>query len=395
VHVALLSHEYPPFIFGGVGTSVSNLARGLKKKGVEVTIISGYPVFSPATKNLIEVKRKSEEMNVIRLPYLNIPPRHIIFQGINLKRLYNAVKSLDVDIIHAQSGCAFPALLSLKNLAPVVVTFHTNPKTLKTISSHSLTRGGSIGDIYTYLIGYPIWTYTYGKEFKGSDVSVAVSRTLMEELTSQIRCNGRRKTRWIYNGVDIESLEKECPVTCLDTREEPMALFGGRLYWSKGVLNLLELGYLLQEKYHCPLRIAIHGSGPLSKRIKSGVKNLGLNNIVLQEFNRAEFMKNMRKASFIVIPSFYEACPMLLLEGMCLGKIPVMFDLPYAREFTKNGKYGILTKNIRDMAAKIAAVCEKGDEEHVGKEMQEYARERYDINETASKYLGLYRELLN
>ena len=42
----ILSHEYPPFIYGGIGTFVQNLARGLYKRGLKVTIVSGYPVAS-------------------------------------------------------------------------------------------------------------------------------------------------------------------------------------------------------------------------------------------------------------------------------------------------------------------------------------------------------------
>jgi nucleoside-diphosphate-sugar epimerase len=34
MHGALLSHEYPHFICGGIGTFVQNLAQGLHKKGV-------------------------------------------------------------------------------------------------------------------------------------------------------------------------------------------------------------------------------------------------------------------------------------------------------------------------------------------------------------------------
>jgi predicted glycosyltransferase len=43
MRIVLLSHEYPPYIFGGIGTFMRNLARDLSRCGVEVTVISGYP----------------------------------------------------------------------------------------------------------------------------------------------------------------------------------------------------------------------------------------------------------------------------------------------------------------------------------------------------------------
>jgi len=42
----------------------------------------------------------------------------------------------------------------------------------------------------------------------------------------------------------------------------------------------------------------------------------------------------------------HEACPMVLLESMCLGKIPLMPRLPFSSELTDGGKYGILRARI-------------------------------------------------
>jgi len=86
---------------------------------------------------------------------------------------------------------------------------------------------------------------------------------------------------------------------------------------------------------------------------------------------------------------------MILLESMCLGKIPLMFDLPYAREFTQNGKYGILAKDAEDMVMKIKLVYEHGDMEHLKNDILNYARKKFDINKIALEYYHLYREILN
>jgi glycosyltransferase involved in cell wall biosynthesis len=104
-------------------------------------------------------------------------------------------------------------------------------------------------------------------------------------------------------------------------------------------------------------------------------------------------MRSMKRCRFVVIPSLYEACPMILLESMCLGKIPIMFDLPYAREFTKNGQYGVLAKDAKDMLLKITSIHRQGDMEHLSKEIRNFSRKEYDMDEIALKYYHLFGKL--
>ena len=88
-------------------------------------------------------------------------------------------------------------------------------------------------------------------------------------------------------------------------------------------MRLLDLAYLLEKKYHLDLKIVIYGSGPLDKRIIQRKDMYGLNNVILRQFSsRPDFLLEMMNAMCVLIPSPFEAAPMVLLESMCLGKIP-------------------------------------------------------------------------
>ena len=89
----------------------------------------------------------------------------------------------------------------------------------------------------------------------------------------------------------------------------------------------------------------------------------------------------------------FEACPMLLLESMCLGKIPVMFDLPYSEELTKQGEYGILAHNVEEMAAKIKSFPTQIDVESFENKVRVFAIEQYHVAKTASQYYNLYKSI--
>ena len=396
LHVVLLSHEYPPFIYGGVGTFVENLAHGLVKRGVEVTVIAGYPVPSRGFTKLKFFKEQADSgFNVIRFPYPGFPPRQIWFQVFNLSNFSEVVKRLDADVIHGQSGVAYPALIALKNVASTVVSYHSNPKLELTLSLYSLTRGGSLGDIQAYVLGYPISKYSFKKEFEMSDAPIAVSKSLMDGFLLDMGYQGSKKMGYIHNGINVEELAREYGSIDIEKeKDKPEIFFGGRLYWRKGVLNLVQLAILLEKRYHSNYKIVVHGSGPLRGKMEMLIEKHNLTNIILKGFSaRREFLKDMKRASYVVIPSTFEACPMLLLESMCLGKIPVMYDLPYSQELTEHGKYGILACNTGEMAEKIVSFSKLNDVEAFEDKIRDFAVRQYPVSKTAEQYHELYKSL--
>ena len=396
MHVILLSHEYPPFIFGGVGTFVKNLAHGLSRHGIKVTVISGYP--APCTRmHQCNINQESKDgITVLKLPYPNIPPRHSMFQMVNFKRLYKTVENINADVIHGQGGSTFPALLNLRHLAPIVVTFHSSPTMEMMMSLRSLTRGGSLGDFWTYVVGYPAWSYTFRRELQNSDKAVAVSKTLMLELVQELGERESEKICEIHNGIDIETLDMEYASVGHNEEEyDDTILFAGRLFWRKGALNLIKLAHLFRKE-KLNFKVIVHGEGPLFGRMKKEIQTLGLANVELKGFtNRAQLMKSMKRCKFVLIPSLYEACPMILLESMCLGKIPVMFNLPYSLEFTENGKYGIIAKDPKDMVKKLKTALVESNLDSFCEKSKDFARRKYDIKNTASRYLDVYKAACN
>jgi glycosyltransferase involved in cell wall biosynthesis len=395
MRVVLLSHEYPPFLFGGVGIFVKDLAHGLANMGLDVTVISGMPVPWKSEQSSI-LDNSQDKITTIRLQYPNLVPRNITFQLFNNTKLKKKLKCIKPDIIHGQSGSSFPAIVSIKKNAPVIVTFHGSPSMVKVLSLDSIAKGGTFGDFFQGVIGYPTWEYGYRLEYKSASARVAVSESLMKQLSDEMNVN-EGTFECIRNGVDLRHLDELCSVSSADrTTSKPILLFGGRLLWSKGVIHLLDLAYLLEKKHHLDFKVVIYGSGPMYKRIIQRKNKYGLNNVILRQFtSRSDFLLEMMNAMCILIPSPFEAAPMVLLESMCLGKIPVMFNLPYAREFTENGKYGILCDNIQDMALKIKELYCSSSASHFEMQIRSFARQKYNIDKTSMAYYELYERVVN
>jgi glycosyltransferase involved in cell wall biosynthesis len=391
MRVILLANEYPPFIFGGIATFMKDLSKGLSRLGVDVTIVSGYPTFAIG-KGF--TRTNEDGVTVLRLPYPDIPPRHTMFQLANLERLNRIAEIECPDVIHGQSGSAYPALIKMRKHAPVVVTFHTSPMMEKIASVQSILRGGSFGDFYRYVVGYPAFYFSFGKELQESDAAVTVSRTLRSELLAELGQKYAGKTIEILNGVNIEKLDHEYETLNERTEEsEETILFAGRLFWRKGALSIIKMAYFLQKE-NSKFRIIVHGAGPLFKKMQSSVRSLGLSNVELKGFTtRSQLIRSMKLSKFIAIPSVYEACPIILLEGMCLGKIPLMLNLPFASELTEGGKYGILSNNLAGLTTRLTDLSDHGELVRISNMIRGFARSTYDINKVARKYLDLYERL--
>ena len=214
----------------------------------------------------------------------------------------------------------------------------------------------------------------------------------MSELLDEMGTQYSEKLCAIENGVDLEELDREYH----DGLESPdTILFAGRLNWQKGALNLIHLATcFLTEKPE--LKVIVHGRGPLLNKMKHLATTLGLKNLDLRGFtSKTELMESMAKSTFIVLPSFYEGFPMILVEGMCLGKIPVMFDLPYARELTENGANGILAKDTQDMAAKIISMSRQRDLQDFKATIKRTSRAKFDMKLKAMQYRDLYKYVCN
>jgi glycosyltransferase involved in cell wall biosynthesis len=243
-------------------------------------------------------------------------------------------------------------------------------------------------------LGYPAWNLTYRKELQYSNKAVSVSMSLKDELLEEMGERYEKKILTIHNGINMETLDKEYEQAGSSIQEsENTILFAGRLIWRKGALNIVKMASLLKEK-KSRLKIIVHGTGPLFNQMQTIIQSQKLDNIDLKGFTtRAQLIRSMKLCKFVAIPSVYEACPMILLEGMSLGKIPLMLNLPFSLELTKNGKYGILANNLEGLTDRLIELNNQHDLHRISYEIRVFARSSYDVKNTVHKYLDVYREL--
>lgn len=170
--------------------------------------------------------------------------------------------------------------------------------------------------------------------------------------------------------------------TDLDARwAEPRALFVGRLAPEKGVRTMIE-GW---RDLDVPLDV--FGGGPLEDELKKAAPD---NVTILGARPREEVFAAMKRAAFLVMPSeWYEACPMVLVEGMAHGLPIVATRLGAMAEIVADGETGVLFEpaNARDLVEKVNQVLAQPEE------MKAMAVQAQKVSETRFSAEQNYREL--
>ena len=401
MRILLLTHEYPPYIFGGIGVFCFNLANALSESGVEVTVVAGTPS-SLIKKKLVDRKVISDNLTVIRVPRIDIPPSHLWYQIMNL----SAIKKLigNFNLVHAQDCSSFPMIYfgKKKNFkVPWIVSIHTGPAAeLYYALKSAVSLEGSLKDFITYAIGFPLWDVSLRGHIELADGLVAVSQSLSKELKESYGIN-RKNLYTIYTGVNIEELENIVKIgpTCSSTFKGVRLFFGGRFYWRKGIIHLLRsVAYLAHEIGFKNFQLQIFGSGPLESKIREFITSLDLaHHILIRGFVKYDkLITSMATSDIVCLPSLYEACPVGMIEAMTLGKPILAFNRPFSRELLGDDPDVPLATSIEEYARYLYLLCIS---EHwrnkIGERLHRKAHERFDIKNIANSYCKLYRRILS
>lgn len=238
---------------------------------------------------------RSLEDTIISADCWRIPPL--------LVNLWHKTRTLakkeDYDIIHA--FWALPSGL----LCAVLST--DRPKVLTCLGS----------DIHN-------WSH---KPVAGSLVKYALRRMALcigvsDEICSTARLLGAANVRLIPTPINMSQFP------CHPTYTEPHSLvFVGRLTRKKGVYVLLDAISLLRQDIP-DIRLYLCGGGPEKDHLATDVCARQLNDhvTIMGPTDRQGIIQTLAKARALVLPSFGEGTPSVILEALCVGRPVVATD---------------------------------------------------------------------
>jgi len=387
--VALITHEFPPYLIGGMASHCYDLAYSLSKKKIPITVFCGMAI-SPQSEKI------NSYLRIVRLPLLNLPPRFLWFQIDNFKFLLKAIN--DYDIIHCVNPLA-SGIFSFfgKKMKKIIVTtlheiFLSDLKTLLTAPFSELT----LGDLSIQGISYPINEFLIRTCLTNSDHVIVCGNSALQDMRCIYPHLNYEKVSVIYNGINLDKFDN---VKC-QLINNTSIIFYGRLVWIKGVLYLLKAIPFLKKDFS-NLSVKIVGKGPLERKIKAMIKKFKLEeNIQLYGYlDHTRLIKEISRSSIVVLPSLYEVGPFISgLEAMACKKTLITFDLPFAREFIRPMYNGVLARgrDVIDLANKIRLVLSDHElRRKIGENAFKYVKKRHNWNLIAEKYIEIYENCLS
>jgi glycosyltransferase involved in cell wall biosynthesis len=397
LNVALVSEEFPPFMFGGISTVCYDLAHSLSQKGIETTVFCGR-------SNRPAIERVNDYLEIVRLPCLNIPPRFLWFQ---LQNLFNLTKQLkDRTLIHAVNPQVSPICIYLKKklTKPLVTSYHGVPAYDLEAFINSPTSLWALGDFAYQVLEYPLNDSFSRISLVKSDHVVSCSHTTLNELRSIYGMPNPENSSVIYNGINFERIEKiqsDFRARAYGRDDGNLTLiYNGRLYWHKGITYLIKAFELLIHDFP-NVKLKVFGTGPLGKKVQALVSTSGLREKVFilgYVESHDQLLNEVMKADIAVFPSLREAQPMSALEAMAFGKPVVVFDLPFSREYVKNHYNGLLAvpKDPKDLADKIGIlISDEGLCHRLGQNAYIYVKQHHNWASLVDKYVEIYSRVTN
>jgi len=162
-------------------------------------------------------------------------------------------------------------------------------------------------------------------------------------------------------------------------------LFVGRLEPLKGISMLINAIESLGNK---KIELIVAGKGPLenSVKCKSFVRYMGsVEHKKLNELYNA--------ADLVVLPSYYENCPLVVLEGMASGNLVLASNVGDVRDMLGNRKLIFNVHNIGELKRKINLLLslDVHEKERICRDLMVRAK-RYDKHEISKRLLSIIKK---
>jgi glycosyltransferase involved in cell wall biosynthesis len=320
--VAFLASEYPPYVYGGLGTHVHALTSALADRGM------GIVLFVPSRTGGYEPSPHGVEL--LSVPISN--PRSDMELWLQFGHCaIAAAKKLgnSIAVVHCHDWMTILAGIHLRRIldVPLVFSVHLPQKTSPYLSMENL---GLVC----------------------ADYVLVSSRAVARELAG--RGLPIKSLRMIPNGVDLDRF-----VPSSSSSADRYILFVGRLTMQKGVdIALRAFSVLLRL---CPdVRLIVVGDGDLALYYQRVARYLGLSSQVSFVGWKTDqsLVKLYQEATIVVMPSFYEPFGMVALEAMACGRPVVVTRTGGLVEIVEDGVNGYLVPpgDYLQLAQRIATL---------------------------------------
>jgi len=329
------SWEYPPVIYGGLGTFTTEITKKQVECGNDVT------VFSLNRDNALATSDQLNGVEVYRPKTLDLSIPFYLCADHDL-RAWGSYFKFFADVLSYN-------IMSASQLVNVLV--RKNRRSFSIVDAHDWLgiMGGMVAKkelniplifhVHSTEVGRSVGRGSHtikDIEFEGgqsADCIITVSNAMADELLKLGFPNDKIRTCW--NGVDPAKYNPECVSN--DDRlalrrsygvadNETLLFFIGRLVTVKGADRLIRAMPLVLKDFP-NTKLLILGIGDMDHELRTLADGLGIHDKIIfrTEFvNEEQRIRHYAAADVVVLPSLYEPFGIVCTEAMSMGKPTVV-----------------------------------------------------------------------
>jgi len=329
--VALLTKEYPPFVYGGAGVHVEYLSRALAKLiQVEVRCFGDQQLLSgnPTVRGYPQWDEAARDTD----------PRFAGAVDALARSLAMAKDWLDADLVHCHTWYTDMAGVLAGQLwgVPYVLTIHS----LEPLRPWKVEQLGN---------AYHLSAWMERTAIEQASAVIAVSRETREDILRLFRVQPGR-VHVIHNGIDPEEYR---PVEARDALlrhgidpARPYLLFVGRITRQKGIIHLLNAIPAIDPDLQIVLCAGAPDTPEIGREMKAGVARVAAHRPgviwISDMVPRPEVIQLYTHAAVFCCPSVYEPFGIINLEAMACETAVVASAVGGIPEVVVPGETGLL-----------------------------------------------------
>ena len=399
--IVFLQDDFPPQSFGGAGISTYELARGMRKAGQEVFVITTCRKESEAATfdyEGIKVFRIASNSSERWRAYVSLYNRPAV------RRVERILKEIKPDVVHVNNvhtQLSYHCLKIAKRHAKVVVftardvmTFNYAKLTTKRYLENFDYRTTWLDHIKQAGKRYnPLRNFFVKRYLRYADKIFAISKALQKALEQ----NGIKNVEVIYNGIDVENWKGTKDASLAGKK---VLLFGGRLSEAKGGEKVIEaLAQIIQEEPNAVLLVA--GTvDDYAQKMKEKAHSLGTaDRLIFTGWIDGQAIKNAyATADVVLFPSIcFDAFGRVNIEAMAAKKPVVGTCYGGTPEIVLDGVTGYIVNPLypEQIAEKTLDLLKNPQKaEQFGRAGYERVKAKFSLEEKVGEYIACYKDLL-
>ena len=194
---------------------------------------------------------------------------------------------------------------------------------------------------------------------------------------------GKEKVHYIPNPVN--------EISVIDNEETKNVLFLGNVLKSKGVEELLQAWEKISEKYpDWTLIIAGFCEDEYKEYL---IENYSQKNVIMTGLlDHDKAIEMLKKSAFLVLPSYTEGFPNVVIEAMMCSKAVVATDVGAISDILGNDCGVVITpKNTNELYASMKTLIDNNSlREKMGQQGRKKALEQYEAGKVFEQYVKLW-----